>query len=62
MAVTKAQAGQLSNDMLLRGVIETVAESSILSFLPFMEIVGTNLTYTRESSMPAASFYDVGAT
>lgn len=63
MALTKPQAAALSQDMLLRGVIETVVkESSILNFLPFMEINGTSLSYTREAAMPAASFYNVGDT
>jgi HK97 family phage major capsid protein len=63
MAMTKAQAASLSNDILLRGVVETIVmESAILSFLPFMEITGTSLSYTRETTMPAVGFYDVGAT
>ncbi len=63
MAMTKAQAASLSNDILLRGVVETIVmESAILSFLPFMEVTGTSLSYTREATMPAVSFYDVGAT
>jgi HK97 family phage major capsid protein len=30
--------------------------------LPFMEVTGTAVTYNREATMPAASFYDVGDT
>ena len=63
MALTKIEAARLANDMLLRGVIETIVkESSILSFLPFMEVTGTSVRYTREATMPAAAFYDVGDT
>jgi len=63
MALTKVQASVLSNDMLLRGVIETIVkDSAILSFLPFMEVTGTSVTYNREATMPAASFYTVGDT
>lgn len=63
MAITKAQAGSLSNDMLMRGVIETIVkESAILNFLPFTEITGTSLAYSREATMPAATFYTVGDT
>lgn len=63
MAITKAQAGLLANDMLMRGVIETIVkESQILSFLPFMEVVGTNLSYNREATMPDVSFYQPGDT
>lgn len=58
MALTKAEAAKLTNDMFLRGVIETIIyQSSILQLLPFMEITGTALTYNRESTMPAAAFY-----
>lgn len=63
MALTKSEASKLSNDMLLRGVIETVVkESAILNFLPFMEVTGTSIRYNRELTMPAASFYAVGDT
>ena len=63
MAITKAQAAGLSNDMLLRGVIETIVkESAILSFLPFMEVTGTALSYNREVTMPDVSFYASGDT
>jgi hypothetical protein len=61
VAMTKAEAAKLTQDLLLRGVIETiVTESMILELLPFMEVVGTSVTYNREATMPAASFYDVG--
>jgi hypothetical protein len=63
MAITKSEAAKLSNDMLVRGVIETIVkESAILSFLPFMEVTGTAVTYNRETTMPAVSFYDPGDT
>lgn len=61
MAITKVEAAKLSNDLLLRGVIETVvAESRLLNYLPFMQVTGTSVTYNRESSMPAAAFYVPG--
>ena len=61
MALTLAEASKLSNDTLLSGVIETIAqESPILQRLPFIEIVGNGLTYNREGTAPSASFYDVG--
>lgn len=61
MAMTKVEAAKLTQDMLLRGVIETiVTESQILQLLPFMEVTGTAVTYNREATMPAATFYDVG--
>lgn len=63
MALTKAQAAGMSNDMLMRGVIETIVkESSILTFLPFMEVTGTSVGYNREASMPDAAFYSSGDT
>lgn len=63
MALTKAEAAKLTNDLLLRGVIETVVkESQLLQRLPFMEVTGTAVTYNREATMPEASFYDVGDT
>jgi HK97 family phage major capsid protein len=63
MALTKAQAANLSNDMLQRGVIETIVkESSILTFLPFMEVTGTAIRYNRELTMPDASYYSAGDT
>ncbi len=63
MAISKVEAAKLSNDMLLRGVIETVVqESNVLNYLPFMNVTGTSVTYNRESSMPAAAFYEPGDT
>ncbi|MCO5218961.1 MAG: phage major capsid protein [Thermomicrobiales bacterium] len=63
MAITKVEAAKLSNDLILRGVIETViAESHVLNYLPFMQVTGTSVTYNRESSMPAAAFYVPGDT
>ena len=61
MAMTKVEAAKLTQDMLLRGVIETIiTESMILELLPFMEVTGTAVTYNREATLPAATFYDVG--
>jgi hypothetical protein len=63
MALTLAEAGKLSNDVLLVGVIETIIKDSpILQSLPFIEIVGNGLTYNRESTAATASFFDVGDT
>ena len=63
MALTKIEAAKLSNDLLVRGVIETIVkESAILSYLPFMEVTGTAVRYTREATLPAVSFYVPGDT
>jgi HK97 family phage major capsid protein len=61
--MTKAEAAKLTNDMLLRGVIETIVnESSILLHLPFEDVVGTAITYNRENAAPTVDWYDVGDT
>jgi HK97 family phage major capsid protein len=61
MALTLTEAAKLSQDVLLRGVIETiVTESEILKPLPFIDIVGNGLTYNRENTLPSANFYNVG--
>jgi len=63
MALTLAEAEKLSNDVLLQGVIETVIKDSpVLQELPFIQIVGNGLTYTREKTLPTVDFYDVGDT
>jgi len=63
MALTLAEAGKLSNDMLLQGVVETVVKDSpILQRLQFIEIVGNGLTYNQEKTLPSIDFYDVGDT
>ncbi|MCS7206571.1 MAG: phage major capsid protein [Dehalococcoidia bacterium] len=63
MALTLAEASKLSNDVLLRGVIETIVqESPVLQMLPFIEVVGNGLTYVQENTLPSAHFYDVGDT
>ncbi len=63
MALTLEEAGKLSNDMLLRGVVETIIKDSpMLQQLPFIEIVGNGLTYNREKTLPSIDFYEVGDT
>jgi len=63
MAMTLVEAEKLSNDILLKGVIETIiTESQILKKLPFIDIVGNGLTYNQENALPTAGFYDVGDT
>ena len=63
MALTQNEAAKLSNDLLLRGVIETVSkESTVLRYLPFLQVVGNSIAYNRENDMPAAAFYQPGDT
>ena len=63
MPMTLVEAAKLTQDVLLRGVIETIVyDSSVLQLLPFVDITGTALVYNREKTMPATSFYAVGDT
>ena len=63
MALTLVEAGKLTQDMMVRGVIETiVSESLVLNYLPFAEVVGNALTYNTENALPSADFYAVGDT
>ena len=63
MALTLTEAEKLSNDVLLKGIIQTtVKDSAVLQRMPFIEIVGNALTYNRENAMASAGFYDVGDT
>lgn len=63
MALTLIEAGKLTQDLLLRGVIETiVSESQVLQYLPFMDVTGNALTYNQEATLPTATFYSVGDT
>ena len=58
MSLVLAEAAKLSQDVLLKGVIETIiTESDILKHLPFIDIVGNGLTYNQENTLPAAGFY-----
>lgn len=63
MSINLVEAEKLSNDVLLQGIIETIIKDSpILQMLPFIQIVGNGLSYTRESVLPTVDFYDVGDT
>ncbi|NLL90106.1 MAG: phage major capsid protein [Dehalococcoidales bacterium] len=63
MALTLSEASKLSNDMLMRGVVETVIKDSpILQHMPFIEVMGNSLTYNQEKTLPGIDFYDVGDT
>jgi len=60
MAVTLAESAKLSQDMLQKGVIETMVESSaVLQVLPFMEVVGNAYTYNQVTTLPDVAFRDV---
>ena len=63
MALTLSEAAKLTDDLVLRGVVETIiAESSVLAVLPFMDVTGTAVTYNRENAPPTVDWYDVGDT
>jgi len=63
MPLLLADAARLSQDMLLRGVVETVIqESAVLRYLPFVQIVGNSLRYNREVTLGDVQFYAVGDT
>ena len=61
MALTQVEAAKLTNDLMLRGVIETiVSESAVLQHLPFVDVTGSALTYNRENAAPSVGWYEVG--
>lgn len=63
MALTLAEAAKLSQDVLLKGVVETIIKDSpVLQRLPFIELVGNALTYNQEKTLPSVAFYAVGDT
>lgn len=63
MALTLTEAAKLTQDMMVRGVIETiVSESMVLNYLPFAEVVGNALTFSQENALPTAAFYNVADT
>ena len=62
MPLTLQDASRLSQDMLVRGVTETVIEeSSALRYLPFVQIVGNSLRYNQEETLGDVDFYAVGS-
>ena len=63
MSTVLSEYAKLSNDALLKGVIETIIrDSPVLQKLPFIEITGNALAYNREKAMTAAAFYAVDGT
>jgi hypothetical protein len=63
MPLTLQDAARLSQDMLVRGVVETIIdESAVLRYLPFVQIVGNSLRYNQETTLGDVAFYGVGDT
>ena len=60
MAITLVESAKLSQDMLQKGVIETmVRTSAVLEILPFMEIAGNAYTYNQVAVLPTVAFRNV---
>lgn len=63
MPLTLLDASKLSQDMLLKGVVETIIEeSAVLRYLPFVQVVGNSLRYNQELTPGIVDFYAVGDT
>jgi hypothetical protein len=63
MPLLQADAAKLTQDMLVRGVIETmITESAVLRHLPFITVVGNTLRYNREATLGTVDFYGVNDT
>ena len=60
MAITLLESAKLSQDMLQKGVIETmIRTSAVLEILPFMEISGNAYTYNQVAVLPTVAFRSV---
>jgi hypothetical protein len=60
MAITLLESAKLDQNMLQRGVIETIVRTScVLEVLPFMEIVGNAYAYNQVAVLPTVAFRDV---
>ncbi len=58
MSISLEEASKLSNDVLLKGIIETmVKDSPILQELPFIQITGNSLKYNREKTLPTVGWH-----
>lgn len=60
MALTLAESAKLSQDTLVKGVLETFVQTSpILDRIPFMEIAGNAYAYDEEATLPGVAFRSV---
>jgi HK97 family phage major capsid protein len=63
MALTLAESAKLTQDMLQRGVIETIVEESpMLRYLGWIAVEGNSFKYNQENTLGGAAFYAVNAT
>jgi hypothetical protein len=55
--ITLPEAAKLTQDVLLKGIIEEIyKESPILSRLPFKDVSSSGLLYNRENELPTVEF------
>src|SRR4051794_37472383 len=60
MPLLLAESAKLPNDLVQRGVIETILEESpMLRVMPFLEVEGNSFKYNQESILGGAAFYAV---
>jgi len=58
MSISLDEASKLSEDILLKGIIETIVKDSpILQELPFIQITGNSLKYNREKTLPTVGWH-----
>ena len=63
MPLLLADAARLSQDVLVRGVIETlITESAVLRYLPFITLNGNSLRYNQEVTLGDVQFHNIGDT
>lgn len=61
--VTFAEAAKLTQNMLLRGIIETIVTvNPWYEMMPFTEIAGNALSFNRENAMGDSQFLGIGGT
>lgn len=62
MALTLSESAKLSNDMLQRGVIETIVEQSpMLRYMRWLQVEGNSFKYNQEGTLGGASFFAVNS-
>jgi len=60
MGFLLADAAKLSQNLLVRGVIETmITESALLKYLPFLTVSGSGVTYNQEQVPASAEWHAV---
>lgn len=60
MPLTLAESAKLSQDLLRRGVVETIVEDSpILQEMPFLDVAGNSYRYNQENTLGGAAFHPV---